>query len=75
MVEQNEETKDCQRLIITALKGFRSHGVTEVDRDTLHSAVKILSDIEMQQALLNLLYKGEITGRINKEDDVEFVAK
>lgn len=71
LVEQ-DETKDCQRLIITALKGFRSHGVAEVDRENLYSAVKMLSDLETQQALLNMLYKGVIKGRINEEDEVEF---
>jgi hypothetical protein len=73
-MNEQEETKDCQRLILEALRGFKAYGTTEIDQENLHAAVKILSDLEMQQALLNLMYKGEISGRINDEDDVEFIA-
>jgi hypothetical protein len=73
-MNEQEETKDCQRLILEALRGFKAHGVTEVDQENIRAAVKLLLDLETQQALLNLLYKGEITGRVNDEDDVEFIA-
>jgi len=69
----NETTpEELQQRMIEVLRGCPDG--PGMDEDSLRAAVELLAEVELSQALVRMLQRGELIGRVRADGEVELQA-
>jgi hypothetical protein len=70
-----QQEERCQRAMLEVISEFEKRGITKIEKDTLFAAAQIVAQMETDQALLNLVYAGEVRLGFDSNGEIEISDK
>jgi phage gp36-like protein len=65
----------CEQAMLKVMKEFEKRGIRQVEKNTLIAAAQIVSQMEVDQGLLNLVYAGEVRLGFDSNGEIEISNK